>query len=214
MSSRPALYIGNKRYSSWSLRPWLALRAAGVDFEEVIIPLDTPEFATRVATLSPSLTVPVLRTEGAVIWDSLAIVEWAAEQVPALWPRDPAERAVGRSLASTMHAGFRALRAEAPMNLGRDGRGKTLSPAVRRDMDLVQALWREHRDLGGPYFFRDWSIVDAFWTPVATRIRSYAIEVEPAAQAYVETLLDNPYYLEWRAAALAETYPHPLNEEV
>ena len=214
MTDRPILYVGNKRYSSWSMRPWLVLKKAGVAFDDVTLPLDTPEFAARIAPLSPARTVPVLHTDGAVIWDSLAIAEWAAERVPGLWPHDPATRAVARSLASTMHAGFSALRDEAPMNLGRDGAPKAFSDAVRRDVDMIEALWRDYHAPAGGYFFGDWSILDAFWTPVATRLRSYAIVVEPAAQAYVDMLLADPHYQEWRDAALAETYDNPLNDDV
>jgi glutathione S-transferase len=214
MTDRPILYIGNKRYSSWSLRAWLVLKAARIDFDHVTIPLDTPEYAARIAPLSPVPTVPVLHADGYVIWDSLAIAEWAAEQAPELWPHDPAQRAVARSLAATMHSSFRALRVEAPMNLGRNGRPKAFSDDVRRDVDLIEAIWREHRVPGGPYFLGGWSIVDAFWTPVAARFRSYAISVEPAAEAYVDMLLADPEYQAWKAEALAETYPNALNADV
>jgi glutathione S-transferase len=205
--SRPFLVMGNKRYSSWSLRPWLALKHAGIDFEERVLPLDTPEFAGMVAPLSPTGCVPVLHADGAVVWDSLAICEWAAEVAPdaGLWPADPAQRAPARALCCTMHAGFSALRREAPMNLGRDAKPKAFSDKARKDVAQVEALWREFRVGEGKYFFGAWSIVDAFWTPVATRVRSYAIEVERASQAYVDTLLDDPHYRDWRGGALAET---------
>lgn len=209
----PVLFIGNKRYSSWSLRPWLVLKHAGIAFDEVVVQLDTPEFAERIAPLSPSRTVPVLHADGQIVWDSLAIAEWAAERAPALWPSDPKLRATARSQAATMHSGFANLRREAPMNLKRQGKAKTLSDAARRDVALVEKLWRDFRVAGGPFFFGAWSITDAFWTPVATRIASYAIPVEPQARAYVDALLSEPHYQAWRAAALEETYPNPMNDD-
>ncbi len=212
--TRPVLFIGNRRYSSWSMRPWLALKHAGMDFDEVVIPLDTPEFAERIAALSPGRTVPVLHVDGRAIWDSLAIAEWAAERAPSLWPADPAARAVARSLVATMHAGFAHLRREAPMNLGRRGKAKALSDAALRDVAQLERLWRAFRAPEGPYFFGAWSLVDAFWTPVATRIRSYSIPVAPGSQAYVDTLLAEPHYRAWLEGALAETYPNPLNDDV
>ncbi|MGD2133882.1 MAG: glutathione S-transferase family protein [Maricaulaceae bacterium] len=216
MTDRPILYVGNKRYSSWSLRGWLGMKKSGLDFETVTIPLDTPEFAARIAPLSPTRTVPVLHAEGLAVWDSLAICELAAEAAPEahLWPRDSNVRAVARSLCATMHSSFAALRDAAPMNLGRDGTPKAFSDAVRADIDLIEALWREHRTHDGPYFFGDWSIVDAFWTPVATRFRSYAVELSPDAQAYADALLADPAFAEWRADALVETFPNPLNDDV
>jgi glutathione S-transferase len=212
--SRPQLFIGNKRYSSWSLRPWLALRHGGIDFEEIVIPLDTPEFASRVGPVSPTRMVPALHVGRLVVWDSLAISEWAAEQAPSLWPAAPPLRAKARAMAATMHAGFVALRREASMNLGRQGKPKALSAAALDDVARIEALWRDFGVDGGPFMFGAWSIADAFWTPVATRIRSYAIPVGPASQAYVDTLLSQPHYLEWLAAARAETYPNPLNDDI
>jgi glutathione S-transferase len=214
MSARPILYIGNKRYSTWSLRAWLALRRAGIDVEERIIPLDTPEFAARMAPASPTGMVPALHAGGLIVWDSLAIAEWAAERTPGLWPRDPARRATARALVATMHAGFPDLRREASMNLARAPRAKPLSDAARRDVALIEALWRAHRTPGGRHFFGDWSIVDAFWTPIATRFCSYAVDIEPAAKAYADTLLGDTHYQSWRADALAETFPHPLNDDI
>jgi len=214
--NKPVLYLGNKRYSSWSLRAWLAMKMSRLTFDEVVIPLDTPEFAARIEPLSPMRTVPVLHVGDDVIWDSVAICEWAAEQAPKarLWPEAPEKRAVARSLVASMHAGFSALRTHAPMNLGRDAKPRGFPDDLRKDIDTIEMLWREHRDPAGPYFFGDWSIVDAFWTPVASRLRSYSIDVEPAAQAYVDVLLADPEFQNWRASALAETYENPLNDDV
>jgi len=214
--SKPVLYLGNKRYSSWSLRAWLVMKKSRLPFDEVVLPLDTPEFAARIESLSPMRTVPVLHAHGEVIWDSLAICEWAAERAPKarLWPQEPGRRAVARSLVATMHSGFSALRTHAPMNVGRDDNPRVFPDALRKDIDNIEALWRAHRDPAGPYFFGDWSVVDAFWTPVASRLRSYAIGVEPAAQAYADVLLADPEFQNWRASALAETYDNPLNDDV
>jgi glutathione S-transferase len=211
--SRPTLYIGDKRYSSWSMRPWLALKHAGIDFEEVVVPLDTPEFVQRIGGISPTRTVPALHLDGLVVWDSLAISEWAAEQAPLLWPADPGLRATARAMAATMHSGFSALRREAPMNLGRRDKPKPLSEAALKDVARIEALWRDYRTGDGPFLFSAWSIADAFWTPVATRIRSYAIPVGAAAQAYVDVLLREPHFQDWLDGALAETRPHPLRDE-
>jgi glutathione S-transferase len=215
MSARPLLVIGNKRYSSWSLRAWLALKHAGIDFEERLLALDTPEYAGQIAPLSPTARVPVLHVDGVAVWDSLAIFEWAAEAAPdaGLWPADPSRRAIARSLCCTMHSGFSALRREAPMNLGREGEPKTFSDKVSADVAQLEALWRDYRAGEGPWFFGGWSLVDAAWTPVATRLRSYAVAVEPAAAAYVDTLLDDPHYRAWRADALAETLRIAATEE-
>lgn len=212
--SRPTLYIGDKRYSSWSLRPWLALRHAGIDFDEVVLPLDTPEFEARVGAVSPTRTVPALHVDGLVVWDSLAICEWAAEQVPSLWPADPGHRATARAMAATVHASLNALRRDAPMNLGRQGKPKPLSAAALKDVARIEALWRDYGADQGPFLFGAWSIADAFWTPVATRIRAYAIPVGTAAQAYVDTLLGEPHYRAWLEGALAETRSHALRNDV
>lgn len=213
----PRLYIGNKRYSSWSLRGWLALKYAHVPFEETVIPLDTDEFHARIGPLSPMRTVPALHVDGRVIWDSLAIAEWAAEHAQdlPLWPTDPGVRAEARALAATMHSGFTALRSEAPMNLGRESKPRAfVTDAFKRDVERIQEIWRDHRDPCGPYFYGAWSLVDAFWAPVATRFRSYGVELEPVAQAYVDVLLADPHYRAWRAEALAETYDNKMNDDV
>ncbi len=221
MSARPILYIGNKRYSSWSLRAWLVLKHAGIEADEKVVPLDTPGSAHQLAEISPVARVPVLVAAPGAIADSLAIAEWAAEQAPELWPSDPAMRARARVHAAAMHADFADLRREAPMNLGRDGRARELSEAARRDMLRIEALWLWRSSAGapearseGPFMFGAWSIADAFWTPIATRVRSYALPVGPASSAYVDTLLADPHYRAWRADALGETYPNPLNDDV
>jgi glutathione S-transferase len=211
MSTRPTLVVGNRRYSSWSLRPWLLLRHFDVDFDTVVVPLDTPSFAAEVARWSPSGRVPALRHGEVAVWDSLAICEYANESLLGGrgWPADPAARAHARSVTAEMHAGFAALRGECPMNLGlRRTTPLLLSPAARADVARVESIWRETRTrfgAGGALLFGTFSIADAFYAPVATRIRSYALPVAPDTAAYVEAIFDLPAMRDWIAAADAET---------
>ena len=204
------LVIGDKAWSSWSMRPWLVLRRAGLPFDERLVRLrrdDTRE-ALRAAG-SPSGQCPVLRNDdGLVVWDSLAICEWAAERAPEadLWPAGPDARALARSAASEMHAGFPALRSDLPMDL-HARTPRTPSEACAADLRRLVALWGGALDRsGGPFLFGAWSIADAFFTPVATRLRTYAVDLrafgdDGAAAAYAERLLQEPEFLAWEAAA-------------
>jgi glutathione S-transferase len=209
------LVIGNKNWSTWSLRPWLVLRRAGIPFEEVMIQLRRgEETEAQIAALSPSGKVPALIDGDLVVWDSLAICEYLADfyAEASLWPRDMATRAVARAATAEMHAGFQGLRNECAMELTL----RTVmepSQAVEKDARRVVALWRDLRARyakAGPYLVGAWSIADAFYTPLATRFRTYGIDLaahgddDGAAQAYVETLLSQPEFLEWERAALAE----------
>lgn len=203
------LHIGNKRSSSWSMRPWLALKKAGIAFRENLIPLDQEDTRETLLSLSPAATVPVLETPDGTIWDSLAICEWAAERAPGLWPEDPAARAQARAITASMHSGFAALRGELPMDLQRPPAATDMSVACWRDIETVQALWAHVKDGNGPFLFGDWSIADAFFAPVATRFETYAVPLTDEAAAYVQTLLTDPEFLEWRAAALDETFTTP-----
>ncbi|SDL77716.1 glutathione S-transferase family protein [Maricaulis salignorans] len=202
---RPVLHIGNKQLSSWSLRPWLALRKAGIAFDEHMIPLDRPESRAALEAASPGGTVPVLETGGVAIWDSLAICEWAAERNPILWPADPDIRGQARSVTAAMHSGYSALRNACPMDLRRTAAPVTLDDAVRRDVVAIQAVWAAVRRSGdGPFLFGRWSIADAFYTPVAARFHHFAIELDPASQAYCDTLLADEDYRDWFDAAQRE----------
>lgn len=207
--SRPHLFIGNKRTSTWSLRPWLVLKKAGLDFDETLIPLNTARTQPQISEISPGNTVPVLHLGTTRIWDSLAICEWAAEQVPSLWPADPHLRARARTAASVMHSGFFALRDQCPMDLCRTPSPIALSAATQADIARMQALWAEMKTGEGPWLFGDWSIADAFFTPVADRFRAYAVELDDLAQAYCDTLLNDVTFAEWKAAADQEDYPIP-----
>ena len=204
------LVIGNKNYSSWSMRPWLALRATGIAFDEVFIPLYTGDAdKQRILDFSPAGKVPVLIDGDIVVWDSLAIIEYAAEHFleAKLWPSDPARRAHARSISAEMHSGFPALRSECGMNLHRPVRAKTLSDAARADIARVQQIWSECRQryaASGPFLFGAFSAADAMYAPVVHRFRSYAIELRPELRDYVEAMMALPAFREWTQAALAE----------
>ena len=205
------LVIGSKRWSSWSLRPWLALRRTGAPFHERLIRLYQAEGQTRAQILphSPSGRVPALKTGTLVIPESLAICEYLAEAFPGakLWPEDPALRALGRAAASEMHAGFRALRLECPMDLAREPAPTELSGDALADITRVRGLWSDLLGRsGGPFLLGDWSIADAFFAPVASRFRTYAIDAgSPELADYTDRLLNWPDFLDWEAAGRLET---------
>lgn len=199
------LVIGSKRYSSWSLRGWLAVRLAGLDVEEVVIPLaggSTP--AVKAAT--PSGTVPYLEHRGARIWESLAIGEYCAELAPHLWPADRAARAHARSLAAEMHAGFRGLRQAMFFNAGQHFPGGGRTPEALADIARIESAWREALDAhGGPFLFgRDFTLVDAMFAPVAGRFLTWEPDLTPESRAYVEAVRAHPLVARWYAEALAE----------
>jgi glutathione S-transferase len=205
------LVIGNKNYSSWSLRPWLAMRQAGIAFDEVVIPLYRGDSKAALLQHSPAGKVPVLEHGDRTVWDSLAIMEYLAETFPAagLWPQDAAARARARSISAEMHAGFVALRTAMPMDLREHMPGRGWSDAVAADIQRVTAIWRDCRAQfgdGGPFLFGAFSIADAMYAPVAARFRTYAVELDPTCQAYADAMLTLPGFLEWQAAALQEPW--------
>ena len=210
------IVIGNRRYSSWSLRGWLAVRACGVAFEETVVPLDRPETSGEIAKHAgqgPRL-VPLLLHQGRTIWDSLAILEYMAEQAPdaGLWPRNGAARAVARSVAAEMHAGFGALRAELPMNLGVDRTDQGHSQAAAVDIDRIRQIWANClRGFSGEgnYLFGAWSGADIAFAPVVTRFKTYGVRLEPQLQRYADAVLAHPAVREWYAAAAAEPWVSP-----
>ena len=202
------LIIGNKNYSSWSLRSWLTLKQSGLTFEEVRIPLDLPDTHTRILEYSPSGRVPALRQDNLTIWESLAICEYIAELVPDrhLWPTDPAARAVARAVSAEMHAGFSNLRAEMPMDC-RARRSQAPTSAVQQDIDRIFVLWqacRQQFGQGGEFLFGEFSIADAMFAPVTSRFVTYDVALTPAAQAYVNAVWGLPAMQEWLSAAEAE----------
>jgi len=205
------LIVGNRNYSSWSLRAWLAMRAADLDFEEVMIPLDQPDTAARIAEYSPAGLVPILRHGANTIWDSLAICEYAAELAPQarLWPEDRGARAVARSVSAEMHSGFAALRRALPMNMRADRPGVPIATEVQADIDRICDIWRDCRNAfgaGGPFLFGAFSIADAMFAPVASRFRTYRVAVDKTAQAYVEAIHALPAMQEGSVAAAAEPW--------
>jgi glutathione S-transferase len=210
------LFIGYKNYSSWSLRPWLVLRWGGIPFEERMLRLDQPGYGRQeiaeIKAVSPNGTVPALDAGGTTIWDSLAIAEWAAEQVApgVLWPQDPALRAQARSAACEMHSGFAAMRRDLSMNIHRRLDAQPDWPDdTRRALARIDELWRELRERHahlGPWLFGRRSIADAFFAPVATRLRTYAVPVSDLAAAYRDTLLSDPDFLAWEAEATPDSW--------
>jgi len=205
------LVIGSKRWSSWSLRPWLALKRTGAPFREIEIALrQGAATEAAIAAHSPSGQVPVLKVGDLTLWDSLAICEYLAERHPAarLWPGDPVLRALGRSAAAEMHGGFQALRSECPMAL-ETRTTMEVSEAVAKNVRTIVQRWNQLLTRsGGPFLLGEWSIADAFYTPVATRFRTYGIRLADygdagSAQAYADRLLATPEFLEWERAALA-----------
>jgi glutathione S-transferase len=210
------LYIGNKNYSSWSMRPWVLLRQAGVPFEEILVRFDSfnvgSQFKQTLAGLTPTAKVPLLVDGDLVIWDTLAIVEYLAEQFPdkQLWPQAAAERARARSICAEMHAGFTALRSRCPMNIeaSLSEIGQLIwrdQPAVRADLTRLVAMWSELLEQhGGPLLFGSFSIADAYFAPVCMRLKTYALPVPSAISAYIERVAALPGVADWVAQARAE----------
>jgi glutathione S-transferase len=205
------LVIGNKNYSSWSMRPWLALKASGIAFEEMFIPLYTGAAdKQRILDVTPAGKVPALIDGDVIVWDSLAIIEYLAERFPeaGLWPAEPASRAHARSLSAEMHSGFAALRNECGMNLHRPIGAKALSDNARADIARIQELWTDCRQRfakAGPFLFGAFSAADAMYGPVVHRFRTYAIDVTPPARAYMNTMMSFPAFQRWTDQGLAET---------
>jgi glutathione S-transferase len=205
------LVIGNKNYSSWSMRPWLALKANDIAFDEVQIPLYTGDAdKQRMLGFSPSGKVPALIDGDITVWDSLAIVEYLAERFPEarLWPEDRASRARARSVSAEMHSGFAALRTECAMNLHRPVGAKPLSDNARADIVRIQQIWSDCRDRhgrDGPYLFGAFGVADAMFAPVVHRFRTYAIEVSPSVRDYMSAMASLPAFAQWTSAGLAET---------
>jgi glutathione S-transferase len=211
------LILGNKNYSSWSLRPWLAMRQAGLTFDEEVIPLYEPGSRERVLSYSPTGKVPVLVDGDMTIWESLAILDHIAERFPKaqLWPSDPRARAHACAVSAEMHAGFGPLRRHCPMNMRRVGRKRELTAEVDADVRRIEAIWTDCRarfGQGGPFLFGQFSAADAMYAPVVSRFASYAIGVSPASQTYMAVMMALPAWEEWRSAGVAEPWVMPGNE--
>jgi glutathione S-transferase len=211
------LVLGNKKYSSWSLRGWIGLTMAGVPFQERVIKLFRPETPVEIGRYSPALRVPVLVDDGVTVHDSLAILEYVNEVYAQgrLWPADRARRALARSVSAEMHAGFSNLRSRMPMNLARPR--APLPPrwavdlATREELDRVLTLWEGLLAAGGPFLFGEWSAADCMYLPVASRLHTYAVDLSahPRSAAYVQRMLALPAFLRWQADACDEPEVHP-----
>ncbi len=213
------LVIGNKNYSSWSFRPWIAMTALAIPFEEILVPfgspLGNPEFKERLKAYTPAGLVPVLIDGDTQVWETLAILEYLADKFPdkGLWPRDMKLRAQARTLSSEMHAGFGPLRGECPMNIRRPVRTRELSAAAQANVARIDTMWTDCRARhGGPFLFGKFCAADAMYAPVVARLNTYGIKVGREALGYMEAMMALPAWGQWRAAALQETWIVPEDE--
>jgi len=212
------LVIGNKNYSSWSLRPWLAMAANNIPFAEVLIQLDQSNTRQLALQYSPTGKVPALKFGTLMIWESLAIIEYVADRHPeaGLWPADPDRRGLARALASEMHCGFQALRSHCPMNLRRKAT-RRLSPEAEQDVMRLTNYWRRFRAEAaseGDFLFGKFGAVDAMFAPVATRIRSYEIPVDQASNDYIDAIYALPAFKKWFDAGTAEPWRIPAVDNI
>ena len=209
------LNMGNKNYSSWSLRPWILMKHVGLTFSERVLPLDTPEFSRDIAAVSPTRRVPVLQHGRFLVWDSLAICEYASEVAGRGWPRPREARAMARAVCAEMHSGFSILRSQWPMNARATGRRTAPNPERSADIARVESLWSECRTrfgADGPWLFGEYSVADAMYAPVVLRLRTYGANVRESTAAYMATVLDDAHMRDWLAAAAAESWTIEASE--
>jgi glutathione S-transferase len=211
------LIIGNKNYSSWSFRPWIAMKVAGIPFEEEVISLNAEDFKARVTRISGTGKVPALTDGDARVWESLAILEYLAESFPAagLWPTAPAARAHARAIAAEMHAGFVPLRRHLPMNMWRPVMRRDLTPEVQANVRRIEAMWTDCRTrfgAGGAFLFGPFGAADAMYAPVVARFHTYGVEVGAQARTYMDAVMALAAWREWQAAALTEPWVLPEDE--
>jgi len=214
--SRPTLVIGNKNYSSWSLRPWLAMKVLGIDFDDVRIPLYQPESKMALLRYSPAGKAPCLIDDSIRVWDSLAILEYLAETHRELWPEAPAARALARSICAEMHSGFPKLRQHMSMNIRRRHPGKGRTPESEAEARRVIDIWSDCRarfGAAGPFLFGRFTAADAMYAPVVLRFRTYEVALPPACRAYADAILALPAMREWIGAAERETESLPQFEQ-
>ena len=213
------LFIANKAYSSWSLRPWLLLTAFGIPFGETVIPMYRPDTKAAMLAVSPNGRMPSLHEGAIVVPESLAIVEFVAESFPdlAIWPRDRAARALARAISSEMHAGFMRLRQACPTNFRRAPKAIPIDADVRADVDRIEAIWADARARfgeGGPFLFGAFSAADVMYAPVVNRFHAYAIPVSPASRAYMDAVMALPSWRAWIAGAEAEPWHYAGYDDV
>jgi glutathione S-transferase len=211
------LVIANKNYSSWSLRPYMALAMAGIPFEEKMIPFGQPRFGREVQKISPAGRVPIVVHGKVTVWDSLAILEYLAETFPAknLWPKSKTARAMARSVSNEMHSGFQALRNECPMNLRRPPKPIPLTDAVLANVARIEAIWRDCRKAhgkGGKFLFGKFCNADAMFAPVVSRFETYAIPVAKETRAYMDAVMATKAFQAWKAEGLRESAIVPEDE--
>jgi glutathione S-transferase len=211
------LIIGNKNYSSWSLRPWFAMKVAGIPFEETLISLQAPDFKSRLAAFGGAGKVPTLVDGEIRVWESLAILEYLAEKFPAaaLWPREPVARGHARAVAAEMHAGFSALRGQLPMNIARPVIPRALDAEAIADVARIEVIWSECRSRfggAGAFLYGAFSAADAMYAPVVSRFHTYAVEVSASAADYMRALMALPAWSEWRDGARREPWVLPHDE--
>jgi len=213
--TRPILHIGNRNFSSWSLRPWIAFRHLGLDFDTRVVPLDTPQFRQDIAALDVAGRVPVLVHGQTRVWDSLAICEYGNELAGGRgWPPAAEVRATARSVSCEMHSGFTALRSQMPMNI-RARRRVPMTSDLAADIARIETSWtraREKHAASGPWLFGTYCIADAMYAPVALRFATYGVELGAVAAAYRDTVLADPLLGEWIAAAREENWSLPKYE--
>ncbi len=206
------LFIGNKNYSSWSLRAWLLMKHFGIGFEERSVSVAGRDYNAALKPLAGNARVPCLHDDGFQVWESIAIAEYLAERHPAIWPADVRARARARSISAEMHAGFTQLRSAMPMNIKLKLKGKTPTPEVQRDIDRVIEIWTEARTqfatADGPYLFGAFSAADAMYAPIVWRLHVYNVPLPEVAAQYSSAMLAHPAMIEWHAAAIAETEAH------
>ena len=211
------LIIGNKNYSSWSMRPWIAMKATGIAFAEEVHSLNAADFKEHVAKVSGTGKVPALADGDVHVWESLAILDYLAEKFPeaGLWPSDPKARAYARAISAEMHAGFVPLRRHLPMNMWRPVKPRDLPPEVAANVGRIDSIWTDCRTRfgkGGPFLFGTFGAADAMYAPVVSRFHTYAVAVGPVARGYMEAMMALPAWAEWRAAAVKEPWVLPEDE--
>ncbi|MEP6827321.1 MAG: glutathione S-transferase family protein [Aestuariivirga sp.] len=214
---KPRLIIGDRNYSSWSLRPYMALAMAGIDFEQKLIRFTDPQFSAKVARISKARLVPILKHNDLVIWDSLAILEYLAEAWPTknLWPKNKSARTYARCISAEMHSGFGNLRSACPMNLRRPVKPVSMNADVRSDIARLEQIFATARKAfgkGGPFLFGKFSNADAMFTPILTRFETFDIPVSTNTREYMNAILATPAFHAWKASALKETDIYPADE--